>query len=324
MRCKTRPQVQRYLEAINCITIIGPTASGKTRLAAAAAFALHTDVISLDSRQVYRGMNIGTGKDLQDYTVNGKQVPVHLIDIAEPGTTYHLHQFIHDFNTVFKKLTEQHKLPVLCGGTALYLHTLLREYQFTSVPVNESLRNELESKSKEELLHIFRQLPATAYTSLADTSTAKRLIRAIEICSWLLHHSLPQNNYPKVLPLCFGMALTAEQRKKNITERLRFRLQNGLIEETETLLASGIEAAQLIRYGLEYKFVTEFLQGKYSYTQLQELLTIAIQQYSRRQMTWWRKMEREGLHIHWMDANLPVSEQLQMLLHELSLHPQLK
>lgn len=264
------------MEAINCITIIGPTASGKTRLAAAVAYALQSDVISLDSRQVYKSMNIGTGKDLQEYTVNGKQLPVHLIDIAEPGTTYHLHQFIHDFSTVFKQVSQQPQLPVLCGGTALYLHALLHEHQFTSVPVNEGLRRNLESKNKEELLHIFRQLPATAYTPLADTSTSKRLIRAIEICSWLQHHTLPQNNYPKIFPLCFGLQLSTEQRKKNIAERLHFRLHNGLIEETENLLASGIEAAQLIRYGLEYKFVTEFLQGKYSLAELQHLLTIAI------------------------------------------------
>lgn len=310
------------MKVINCITIIGPTASGKTRLAVAAANALQSDVISLDSRQVYKNMNIGTGKDLQEYTVNGNQVPVHLVDIAEPGTTYHLHQFIHDFNRTFSQLTEQRQLPVLCGGTVLYLHALLHEHQFTSVPVNDNLRKELEPKHKEELLHIFLHLPATVYTPLADTSTAKRLIRAIEICTWLQHHTLHQNHYPKISPLCFGLHLHPEQRKKNIAERLHFRLQNGLIEETENLLASGIEASQLIRYGLEYKFVTAFLQGRYSLAELQHLLTIAIQQYSRRQMTWWRKLEREGLHIHWIDANLPVNEQLQMLLHELSLHPQ--
>jgi tRNA dimethylallyltransferase len=308
-----------FFAVYNCIIIFGPTASGKTKLAAALAHALSSEVISMDSRQVYRGMDIGTGKDRDDYIINGKTVPVHLLDVADAGTTYHLHQFTKDFYQAFEHITRQGKIPVLCGGTALYIHTVLQQHRYTAVPVNDELRKKLENKSREELLQLFIQQPATAFTSLADTSTAKRLVRAIEINTWLQHHSLPESSKTSLQPIAFGMHLSAEQRKANIAHRLAHRLQHGLIEETQNLLQSGIPAQQLIRYGLEYKYVTEYLQAKLSMEQLQQQLTIAIQQYSRRQMTWWRKLEREGLHLHLVDALLPVSEQLQLVQHHLSL-----
>lgn len=308
-----------FAVSYNCIIIYGPTASGKTKLAAALAHALSTEIISLDSRQVYRGMDIGTGKDRDDYIVNGHVVPVHLLDVADAGTTYHLHQFTQDFYLAFEHITRQGKIPVLCGGTALFIHTLLQQHRFTAVPVNDELRRNLENKNREELLQLFLQQPATAYTSLADTSTAKRLVRAIEINTWLQHHTLPESSRTSLQPIAFGMHLSAEQRKVNIAHRLAHRLQYGLIEETQHLLQSGIPAQQLIRYGLEYKYVTEYLQAKLSKEQLQQQLTTAIQQYSRRQMTWWRKLEREGLHMYLVDALQPVSEQLQLVLHHLSL-----
>lgn len=302
----------------NCLIVLGPTASGKTKLAVRLAWKLGAEIISLDSRQVYREMNIGTGKDYEDYRINGQSIPVHLIDVAEPGSTFHLHHFLQHFSEVFKRLTDKNSLPILCGGTALYLQALLHGFEYTSVPVNEKLREELKSFSKAELTEHFLQLPQTAYTGKADLSTSKRIIRAIEISEFLSSNPLDKLKLPVLQPLVFGIDLSRELRRQRIEERLTQRLQNGLIDEVQHLLQNGVSADQLIRYGLEYKFVVEYLQGKLNQEEMQIHLTIAIQQFAKRQMTWFRKLEREGLSIHWIDGTLSPDEQAEIALNIVS------
>lgn len=302
------------------VMILGPTASGKTKLAVALAQSLGGEIVSLDSRQVYKEMNIGTGKDYAEYTANGKKIPVHLMDVAEPGSNFHLHLFLQTFSEVYRQLQQKNVLPVLCGGTALYVQALLREFEFTSVPVNEELRQQLQSLSKEELLSEFKKLPLTEYTEKADTSTAKRIIRAIEIVTFLLKNPLAKLKLPVLKPLVFGIDLPRDIRRERIAQRLEARLQSGLIEEVQQLLAKGISEDQLIHYGLEYKFVVEYLQKKYSLAYMQEHLTIAIQQFAKRQMTWFRKLEREGLPVHWIDGTATPDEQAEIALKVVSLH----
>ena len=302
------------------VMILGPTASGKTKLAVALAQNLGGEIVSLDSRQVYKEMNIGTGKDYAEYTTNGKTIPVHLIDVAEPGTNFHLHHYLEHFVNVHQQLIATQKIPVLCGGTALYVQALLRGFEFTSVPVNEELRHQLQPLSKEELLREFKKIPFTPYTEKADTSTAKRIIRAIEIATFLLKHPLAKLKLPVLKPLVFGIDLPRHIRRERIADRLEARLQNGMIEEVQQLLAKGISEHQLIHYGLEYKFVVEYLQKKYSLAYMQEHLTIAIQQFGKRQMTWFRKLEREGLHVHWIDGTCALPQQVEIALKVVSLH----
>lgn len=297
----------------NVIVILGPTASGKTRLAAQLAHALHTEVISADSRQVFRDMNIGTGKDYNEYLVNGEQVPYHLIDIAEAGEHYFVHRFMGDFFNAFHEINQKGKIPVVCGGSGMYIDAVLSGFEYTSVPNNHALRALLEDKSKPELLHIFQSLKPNAFTEKADTSTAKRLVRAIEIATYLNNHQFEATAYPALLPVIIGLSLPLELRRKRIEERLLHRLQHGLIEEVESLLKT-VPAAQLIRYGLEYKYAVMHLQGESNYEALQQQLTTAIQQFAKRQMTYFRKMEKDGFHIHWIDASLPVQAQLTQCL----------
>ncbi len=300
---------------------MGPTASGKTRLAALCAHQLQSEIISVDSRQVYRHMIIGTGKDYADYLVNGEKVPVHLLDMAEPGTSYHIHQYLLDFTNIFNQLAQKKIRPIICGGTALYLHALLQGFHFTSVPVNEVLRLELAAMPADALLQRFHAIPPTAYTQLADLSTTKRLIRAIEICTWLLSNQITENTLPKIQPVVFGLNISRELRRKRIEMRLTQRLQQGLVDEVAELLGHGIQPDQLIRYGLEYKYVVLHLQGKLTLDDMQLQLTIAIQQFAKRQMTFFRKMEREGLPVHWIDAALPPMQQLKIVTDTLSLPP---
>lgn len=296
--------------AYNIIVILGPTASGKTKLAARLAYELNTEVISADSRQVYKDMNIGTGKDYADYTINGVMIPYHLIDITEAGEQYHLHQYMLDFKKAYQQISHQNKMPVLCGGTGLYINAVLNGFEYASVPVNEALRDQIRHYTHPALLEYFHRLPVTSYTALADVSTHKRTIRAIEIIEYLLKEKHDAGEKEVMKPMIFGLNPGRELRRARIEQRLQQRLKEGLIDEVKTLLQKGVSKDQLIFYGLEYKYVVMFLNGELSYEGLQELLTIAIQQFAKRQMTYFRKMEKDGYMIHWIDASLPLEEQL--------------
>lgn len=295
------------------IVILGPTASGKTRLAVQLAGALGTEIIGADSRQVYRGMDIGTGKDLKDYVVSGRRIPVHLTDIAEPEEDFHLTAFLTHFYRVYDEIRAQGMVPVLCGGSALYIDSILRGYHFAFVPVNPEFRKQFEFRSRRELEQYFLLMPETAYTAVADTSTAKRLIRAIEINQYLLSGSESPRRLPVFEPVVFGINPPLATRRENIEKRLHQRLNEGLIGEVEQLL-TRVSPEKLIRFGLEYKFVTLFLTGELPKDEMISRLTIAIQQFAKRQMTYFRKMERDGLTIHWIDYGMKESERLAYMM----------
>ena len=314
------------------ITILGPTASGKTQLAVALAVHLKTmgteaEIISADSRQVYRRMSIGTGKDLSDYStiVNGSPVniPYHLIDICEPGTKYNLYQYQQDFSRAYLNIIERGAQPILCGGTGLYIEAVLKGYQLAPVSENKELRASLEGKSLEELTEILRELKrknGTHMHNTTDVDTAQRAIRAIEIESGLSPRYSPREGSPVSLPLggvrgkLIGVCIDRELRREKITRRLKARLEEGMVEEVRSLLDSGIPAEDLIYYGLEYKFVTEYVIGQLSYDEMFRRLEIAIHQFAKRQMTWFRGMERRGFTIHWIDATLPMEEKVAKIL----------
>ena len=298
----------------NLIVILGPTACGKTRLAAALANHLKTHIISADSRQVYKRMNIGTGKDYEDYTINSQPIPYHLIDILAPGERYNLHEFMRDFFAIFMQLQEQHLTPILCGGTGLYIDSVLRNLNYAAVPNNHDLRKSISHLTHPELLAYFNQIPKTDYTIKADLSTQKRTIRAIEINHYLQDHILEKPTSPEIKPLIIGLDVSKEIRRQRITQRLQHRLKNGLIEEVEQLLSEGVSHEQLQYYGLEYKFVSQFLLGLMSYEALEELLNNAIQQFAKRQMTYFRKMEKDGHMIHWIDAAVGIDAQLKQVI----------
>ena len=292
------------------LVVLGPTASGKTRLAVQLARCLDGEIVSADSRQVYRGMDVGTGKDLNEYSFDNQTIKHHLIDIIEAGESYNVSRYQQDCNAALLDITNQGKRPILCGGTGFYIEAILKNHQFTMVPINADLRQELAEKTDAELLRMFEQNPSE-YTPLADVSTRKRRIRAIEINFFLNNPSIQHQKSVDWLP-CFpviiGLDLPVEMRRARITQRLRQRLQNGLIEEVEALLKSGVSAEQLIFYGLEYKYLTHYLQGYYNYDTLFERLNVAIHQFAKRQMTFFRKMERDGFAIHWLDAQRPTAE----------------
>lgn len=277
------------------ITILGPTASGKTALAVALAKFLDTEIISADSRQVYRDMDIGTGKDLEEYGA----VPYHLIDILNAGDIYGVGQFQKDFNQAFKEIKELGKIPVLCGGTGLYIQAVLQNFAHTYIPRDPNLRDSLISKNSTELLTIFNGLPQSK-SFLADTSTHKRLIRAIEIAKWLENNEMADEPSAPPKSIIFGIELELGKRRKNISERLRERFDKGLVNEVQQLLENGISEDMLIFYGLEYKIITQHLQGHFSLTECFNRLEIAIHQFAKRQMTYFRKMEKDGLQIHWI------------------------
>jgi tRNA dimethylallyltransferase len=289
------------------IVILGPTACGKTKLATQLAFDLGGDVVSADSRQVYSGMDIGTGKDLGEYVIDNQSIKYHLIDIVAAGEQYNLHRFQQDFYEIISQITGSNRLPIVCGGSGLYLASVLNDYRFAGVPISENVRQEFEKLSDEDLKKRFESR-ASAYTTLADTSTRKRLIRAIEISEYLIKNpdKIPAPA-PKLPPtLIFGLDLPTEIRRERITKRLKERLANGMIDEVERLLSQNISPEQLIFYGLEYKFVTQYLQQQMSYETMFEQLNIAIHQFAKRQMTFFRKMERDGIKINWLDATQPT------------------
>lgn len=293
----------------NLITIVGPTATGKTAFAAQLAAKLGSEIISADSRQVYRNMTIGTGKDLADYVVDGKQVPYHLVDIVDAGYQYNVYEFQRDFLSAFQAISEKGKLPILCGGTGLYVEAALKGYKMVEVPANEVLRATLKNKSLDELTEILKTYKPLHNTS--DTETKRRAIRAIEIADYYQRNEATETDYPKINSLVVGIDITREERRKRISERLRRRLEEGMIDEVQRLLDSGLSPEALIYYGLEYKFVTNYLLGNLTYDELYTQLEIAIHQFAKRQMTWWRGMERRGIKIHWIDAMLPNEKKIE-------------
>jgi tRNA dimethylallyltransferase len=303
------------------ITILGPTASGKTPLAAALAARIDGEIISADSRQVYRRMDIGTGKDLGDYILKIKderlKIPYHLIDIAEPGTKYNLFQYQQDFFDAYQDIVGRGKTPILCGGTGLYIEAVLKGYQLSPVPQNPELRARLEGKTLDELTQMLTALKAQTGSTMhnkTDVDSCQRAIRAIEIETHNLEHPTPLRELPPVDSLIIGVDIDREERRAKITRRLKARLEEGMIDEVKGLLAEGIPAEDLIYYGLEYKFVTEYLVGKTSYDEMFTRLEIAIHQFAKRQMTWFRGMERRGFTIHWIDAMQPMEEKVEKIL----------
>lgn len=312
------------------ITILGPTASGKTSLAAALAARISSldadlsgipakgaEIISADSRQVYRGMDIGTGKDLADYTIHGKQIPYHLIDICEPGTKYNLFEYQQDFYDAYQDILKRGAFPILCGGTGLYIESVLKGYHLSPVPQNSELRESLAHKSLDELTEMLKELKAKTGSNMhnrTDVDTAQRAIRAIEIESYNLEHPMPERELPPVDSLIIGVSIDRDSRREKISRRLKQRLDDGMVDEIKGLLDLGIPAENLIYYGLEYKFITEYVIGKTSYDEMYRGLEIAIHQFAKRQMTWFRGMERRGFTIHWVDALMPMEEKVETVL----------
>jgi tRNA dimethylallyltransferase len=329
------------------ITILGPTASGKTPLAAALAAALPqvdgrigAEIISADSRQVYRRMDIGTGKDLADYTVQGStfnvqrstfnvqrstfnvqrstfNVPYHLIDICEPGTKYNLFQYQQDFFDAYEAIQGRGAVPILCGGTGLYIEAVLKGYHLSPVPQNPELRARLEGRSLDELTEMLVTLKAQNGSNMhnkTDVDSCQRAIRAIEIETYNLEHPVPRRELPPVPSLIIGVDIDRDERRAKITRRLKARLEEGMIDEVRGLLAEGIPADDLIYYGLEYKFVTEYITGRLTYDEMFQRLEIAIHQFAKRQMTWFRGMERRGFTIHWIDALQPMDVKVRQIL----------
>lgn len=299
------------------ITILGPTASGKTTLAAHLAEHLgNAEIISADSRQVYRGMDIGTGKDLCDYTVNGVHIPYHLIDIADAGSKYNLFQYQHDFVKAYDDIMSRGATPILCGGTGLYLESVIKGYHLSAVPENKELRDRLSDKTLEELTVILTELKKRNGSNMhntTDVDTAKRAIRAIEIETFNGEHPMASADVPNIDTLVIGVDIDREERRSKISKRLRDRLDNGMVDEIRGLLDGGIPADDLIYYGLEYKYVTEYAIGRLTYEEMFEKLEIAIHQFAKRQMTWFRGMERRGTTIHWVDASLSMEEKIQYI-----------
>ncbi len=299
------------------ITILGPTASGKTPVAAHLAASIGGEIISADSRQVYRRMDIGTGKDLADYTVSSIKVPYHLIDIREPGTKYNLFEYQQDFFDAYQDIQSRGAVPILCGGTGLYIEAVLKGYHLSPVPQNQELRDSLEGKSLAELTQMLTELKARTGSNMhnkTDVDSCQRAIRAIEIETYNIENPTPRRELPPVDSVIIGINIDRELRREKITRRLKARLEEGMIDEVKALLDEGIPAEDLIYYGLEYKFVTEYITGKTSYDEMYSRLEIAIHQFAKRQMTWFRGMERRGFEINWIDATLPMEEKVDKIV----------
>jgi len=291
---------------IDLITILGHTAAGKTAFAAHLAQTVGGEIISADSRQVYRRMDIGTGKDYQDYQVGGDRVPVHLIDILDAGYEYNVYLFKRDFLRVFTDISDRGIMPLLCGGSGLYIESVLRNYRLVNVPPNPGLRLELESKSFEELTGILKLY--VPLHNITDTVNRKRLMRAIEIAMFQSGSTVDSGDDRNLNPLVLGIRYERNIRRERITQRLRERLDAGMVEEVDELLKSGVTAEKLDYYGLEYRFVSKYLQAELTYDEMFSKLNTAIQQFAKRQMTYFRGMERRGIHIHWLEGSLSLKE----------------
>ena len=294
------------------VTILGPTASGKTPLAVALAYRLNAEIISGDSRQVYRRMDLGTGKDLADYVVDGKRIPYHLIDIVEPGYKYNVFEFQRDFLQAYDDIRQRGVLPILCGGTGMYIESVLKGYKLLPVPENQELRASLADKSLDELTTIL-----AGYKKLhnsTDVDTVKRAIRAIEIEEYYRQQPVSAREFPAINSLVIGVDIDRDLRRTKITRRLKQRLDEGMVDEVRALLDAGIPAEDLIYYGLEYKYLTLYAVGQLTYDEMFHQLEIAIHQFAKRQMTWFRGMERRGFNIHWIDASLPMEQKVEEIV----------
>lgn len=290
------------------ITILGPTASGKTTFATALADKLDTEIISGDSRQIYRTMDIGTGKDLADYTINGRQIPYHLIDICDPGYKYNVFEYQHDFHKAYNLVKDKGKLPILCGGTGMYIEAVLKGYKLLDVPQNPSLRDSLRGKSLEELEQIL-----ASYKTLhnkTDVDSAQRAIRAIEIEEFYRNEAPDRTEYDPIRSLIIGVDIDRDLRRTKISNRLRARLDEGMVDEVRRILSTGVKPDDLIYYGLEYKYLTQYIIGELTYDEMVGQLEIAIHRFAKRQMTWFRGMERRGFTIHWIDASWPTEKKI--------------
>lgn len=306
------------------ITILGPTASGKTSLAAALAARIDAEIISADSRQVYRGMTIGTGKDLDDYRQGDRLIPYHLIDICEPGTKYNLFRYQQDFHLIYNNIVARGVRPILCGGTGLYIESVLKGYALSPVPQNQALHDKLADKSLAELTEMLEDLKRRNHSVMhnrTDVDTAQRAIRAIEIETYNLEHPTDNRTLPPIDSVIIGVNINREERRRKITQRLKQRLEEGMVDEIRQLLDRGIAPENLIYYGLEYKFVTEYVIGKTSYEEMFRQLEIAIHQFAKRQMTWFRGMERRGFTIHWIDALAPMDSKVAQIMDIANIQP---
>ncbi len=293
----------------NLVTVLGHTAGGKTRFAACLAEKLKGEVISADSRQVYRYMDLGTGKDYEDYLVNGRQVPVHLIDILEPGNEYNVYEYQKDFIRVFQEVHTRGSLPVLCGGSGLYIEAVLKGYRLIRVPVNHELRSVFEQESMDDLRARLAGIRKLHNTS--DIVDRKRLIRALEIEVYYQKHPELDEQMPVIRPMILGIKFDRLTRRKRISQRLADRLDRGMIMEVQSLLDKGVTHEKLIYYGLEYKYITEHLAGQTTYEEMFTNLETAIHRFAKRQMTWFRKMERSGIKIHWFDGYQPLNDKIE-------------
>ena len=292
----------------NLITILGHTAGGKTSVSAHLAFKLNGEIISADSRQVYRGMDIGTGKDYNDYMVSGVKIPFHLIDIVDAGYEYNLFEYQQNFADAYERVVEAGHLPILCGGSGLYIEAVIKNYKMLRVPLNQELRNRLDDKGMDELEALLKSYGSLH--NISDTSSRKRMIRAIEIAEYQSAGTEESTLLPELNPLIVGINYNRETRRNRITERLRSRIEGGMIEEVERLLESGVQHEKLKYYGLEYKYVSHYLQGEINRAQLFNSLNTAIHQFAKRQMTYFRGMERRGLEIRWLDGDLTTEEKV--------------
>lgn len=302
-------ELKQFSDRFKLITVLGATAGGKTAFAAKLAYLTDREIISADSRQVYRRMDIGTGKDLGDYIVDGKKVPVHLIDICEPGTKYNVYQYQQDFIASFREIQSREKNAILCGGSGMYIEAIIKEYELIAVPHNPELRKKLEPEEISSLtdwLKSYKNLH-----NISDTSDKERLIRAIEIAEYYAQHPDFAMEKTGINHLVLGIKFDRDSRRRRISERLKQRLDSGMAEEVKSLMESGIDSETLIYYGLEYKYLALYLTGKISYDEMYNKLETAIHQFSKRQMTWFRKMERDGIKIYWIDGYMSIEEKIE-------------
>ncbi|MDY0201454.1 MAG: tRNA (adenosine(37)-N6)-dimethylallyltransferase MiaA [Tenuifilaceae bacterium] len=295
----------------NLVTILGPTAGGKTSVATHLAYNIGGEVISGDSRQVYRGMDLGTGKDIDDYVVNSKPIPYHLIDIVDAGYRFNVYEYQTLFIDAFNSIGAKGATPILCGGSGLYLEAAIKGYRLIEVPDNVVLRQELATKSHEELVSILASMKQLH--NHTDTNIPKRLVRAIEIETYYANSPQIDFEYPNLNNIVFGVRFPRMQQRERITQRLRQRLSEGMVDEVKLLLEQGVNPDVLIYYGLEYKWLTQFALGQISYNGMFEGLNTAIHQFAKRQMTWFRRMERNGININWIDGNLPMEHKLEFI-----------
>ncbi len=299
------------------VVITGPTATGKTRLAALVADRLGGEVISADSRQVYKGMDIGTGKDLSDYDIIGRSVPVHMVDIVDAGYRYNVYEYQRDFLKVFEEISSRGVFPVVCGGSGMYVDSIVSGYRLVQVPLNEHLRTMLAGRSLEELTDILSQ--NKRLHNKTDVDTVKRAVRAIEIADYYTHHPFDESPFPVKNPLVTAVFFDRETRRQRISSRLKARLEGGMIEEVQRLLAGGIHPDDLIYYGLEYKYVTLYLLNKMGFEEMAQKLEVEIHRFAKRQMTWFRGMERRGITINWIDGNMSDTEKVNCIITKLNL-----